>query len=53
VALSLTDPCKCQDRNAWRRKSTSTRRKDARRHNGRRIHKISRLFADMLNGRER
>jgi hypothetical protein len=44
---------KCQDRNAWRRKTTSTRRKGARRRNGRRIRKISRLFADMLNGRER
>ena len=43
---------KCQDRNAWRRKTTSTRRKGARR-NGRRIRKVSQLFADMLNGRER
>jgi hypothetical protein len=42
---------KCQDRNARRRRTTSTRRKNTRGRNGRR--KVSRLFADVLNGRER
>ena len=39
---------KCQDRNAWRRKTTSTHRKTARRRISRRVHDIGRLLAGAL-----
>ena len=39
---------KCQDRNAWRRKAASSRRKAPRRRNGHRVRKAARIF-----GRER
>lgn len=35
---------KCQSRNAWRRKTTSARRKATRRHIGRRTRKFARFF---------
>jgi hypothetical protein len=34
---------KCQHRNAWRRKTTPTRRKTARRRIGRRVHDVARF----------
>lgn len=39
---------KCQDRTAWRRKTTFARRKDKRRRIGRRVRNVARL----LNGME-
>jgi len=39
---------KCQDRNAWRRKTTSSRRKTARRWIARRARNVVRFLADML-----
>jgi hypothetical protein len=35
---------KCQDRSAWRRKTTSTRRKATRRRIGHRVRKATRIF---------
>jgi hypothetical protein len=43
---------KCQARNAWRRKTTSTRRKATRRRFGRRARNVARLFADAFTGME-
>ena len=43
---------KCQDRNAWRRKTTSTRRKATRRRFGRRTRNVTRLFTDVFTGME-
>jgi hypothetical protein len=43
---------KCQARNAWRRKTASTRRKTTRRRFGRRARDITRLFADLFTGME-
>ena len=43
---------KCQDRNAWRRKTASTRRKATRRRFGRRARNLTRLLADMIGGME-
>jgi hypothetical protein len=39
---------KCQDRNAWRRKTTPTRRKVARRRIGRRVNDVGRLLVGAL-----
>ena len=43
---------KCQDRNAWRRKTTSTRRKATRRRFGRRARNVARPFTDVFTGME-
>jgi hypothetical protein len=39
---------KCQDRNAWRRKTTSPRRKVARRRLSHRARRVARFFADVF-----
>ncbi len=43
---------KCQDRNAWRRKTSSTRRKATRRRFGRRARNLTRIFADVFTETE-
>ena len=43
---------KCQDRNAWRRKAASPRRKATRRRFGRRTRTNSRLHAETTTGME-
>ncbi len=35
---------KCQDRNAWRRKASASRRKGARRRIGHRVRRVARTF---------
>jgi hypothetical protein len=50
IADPRTGLCrKCQDRNAWRRKATSARRKTSRRRFARRIRTVARFLADVLN----
>lgn len=44
---------KCQDRKAWRRKTTSASRKATGRRNRHRIRNHARHFADLPNGMER
>jgi len=44
---------KCQDRKAWQRQATFSRRKAARGRHGRRTRNVARLFADVLTGMER
>jgi len=51
IADTRTGLCrKCQDRNAWRRKTTSARRKTSRhRRLARRVRTVARFLADVLN----
>jgi hypothetical protein len=44
---------KCRDRNAWRRKGVSNRRRGTRRRRGHRTRNVTRTFFDAVTGEER
>jgi hypothetical protein len=49
IADPLTGVCrKCHGRNAWRRKTTTPRRKSNRHRLARRVHDVARVLADVL-----